>query len=59
MEQIITTTLSIPIREINKTNIDGIILNKLIHIHSDNCNSHDKEKKDSIRIISRSLGALE
>ena len=59
MEQIITTTISIPIREIKKTNIDGIILNKLIHIHSDKCNSHGFVLKDSIRIISRSLGALE
>jgi len=58
MDDISTTTVSIPIHTLNRTNIDGIIKYKLLSMYENKCNSRGLILKDSIRIINRSIGRI-
>ena len=58
MEEILTTTISIPINKLNKQNIDGIIRNKMKSLYENKCNSSGFVLKDSIMIINRSIGKI-
>ena len=58
MEEILTTTISIPINKLNNQNIDGIIRNKMKSMHENKCNSSGFVLKNSIEIINRSIGQI-
>ena len=58
MEEILTTSISIPINKINKSNIDGTIRNRMKFNYEKKCNSHGYILKNSLQIINRSLGKV-
>jgi hypothetical protein len=58
MEEILTTSISIPINKINKSNIDGTIRNRMKFNYEKKCNSHGYILKNSLEIINRSIGKV-